>query len=330
MATQTDWLLALALAYERNTSQNPIPPAELFALLPEEARQALEQRQAGILAGDDAAVTAWLAPTLDDLRRRVRQKPLTLDARIHPSHIAAVLRDEPPYIQRLLLATLPAPTGASVARALRQGQARLNPDDLAPVAPVLNAVRQRFLEHFVSADQIAPLTAFDELTEAELHQVAQAVGIAELALAGYDLPTTEAVTALLRRFAETEARAIAEQIAALRVQPKAPAVARREFARQIVRSAMTHHKRDPELTTTLGWQVVMTAVPAACEANRLAFMFQKLTPKLVRRLQEWLDAPPVAALPDLQRQLFQGILRIAQHHRNGTMPDLSAKAVPLA
>ncbi len=321
---QTDWLLALALAYERNTAHDPIPAAELFALLPDESRQEIERRQAELRAADEAKAIAWLAHTLDDLRQRARQKRLALDARIHPSHIAAVLRDEPPYIQRLLLASLPAPMGAAVARALRQGQARLAPDDLAPVAPVLNAVRQRFLGQFVSADQIAPLTAFDELTEAELHQTAQAAGIAELGLAGYDLPTTEAVTALLRRFGEADARAIAERIATLRAQP-APSAARREFARQMVKSVMTHHKRDPELVTTLGWQIIAAALPAGCDANRLAFTFQKLAPKLARRLQDWLDAPP-AASPTLQAQLFQEVLRLAQRQRSAFVSDSAAKA----
>ncbi|OYT71249.1 MAG: hypothetical protein CFK52_08460 [Chloracidobacterium sp. CP2_5A] len=325
---RTDWLLALALAYERNTAQNPIPPDELFALLPDEARQRLERRRQEICADDEAKVTGWLGQTLDDLRQRVRQKRLALDARIHPSHIAAVLRDEPTYIQRLLLASLPAPMGAAVARALRQSQARLSSDDLAPVAAALNAVRQRLLGQFISPDQIAPLTAFDELTEAELQRTAQAAGIAELGLAGYDLPTTEAVTALLRRFSEADARAVAARIAALRAQP-APAAARREFARRIVQSALTHHKRDPELAATLGWQVIAAALPAGCDANRLAFTFQKLTPKLARRLQEWLDAPPAAARPALQAQLFQEILGLAQRHRNEAVSDLPARASAL-
>ncbi|QUV86206.1 hypothetical protein [Chloracidobacterium aggregatum] len=329
MGNPTDWLLALALAYERNTAQQPIPPSELFALLPAEAQQRLTSRQQEISAQDDATVTAWLAQTLDGLRQRVRQRSPALDERVHPSHIAAALRHEPLYIQRLLLASLPAAIGTAVARALRQSQMRLNMDDLAPVAPVLNAIRQRFLSQFVSADQIAPLTVFDELTEAELYRVAHAVGVAEVALASYDLPTTEAVTALLRRFAEAEARAIAEQIAALRIRPRPPAAARREFARQLVRTAMTAHKRDPELVTTLGWQVIMVALPAAGDANRLAFAFQKLPPKLVRRLQEWLDAPPSTARPELQKQLFEDVSRWAQHHRNQSMPDLSGAAVAL-
>jgi hypothetical protein len=323
MANPTDWLLALALAYERNATQQPIPPSELFALLPAEAQQRLTARQQEISAQDEATVTAWLAQTLDGLRQRVRQRSPTLDERIHPSHIAVALRHEPPYIQRLLLASLPATVGTAAARALRQNQIRLNMDDLAPVAPVLNAIRQRFLSQFIRADQIAPLTAFDELTEAELYQVAQAVGIAEVALASYDLPTTEAVTALLRRFAETEARAIAEQIAILRARSSPPAVARRELARQLVRTAMTTYRRDPELVTTLGWQVIMTALPAAGDANRVAFTFQKLPPKLVRRLQEWIDAPPAAVGPELQKQLFEDVLRWAQHCRNSSMSDLS-------
>ncbi|MCS7080542.1 MAG: hypothetical protein NZ585_10925 [Chloracidobacterium sp.] len=319
---QTDWLLALALAYERNTTQNPIPPSELFALSPDDDRRKLEQRHQELRAQEESKLTTWLAQTLDELRRRIRQQPLTLDPRIHPSHIAAALRDEPAYIQRLLLASLPAPLGTAVARALRQSQTHLSLDDLAPVAPVLNAVRRRFLAQFVSADQIAPLTPFDELTEAELQRVAHAVGVAEIGLAGYDLPTTEAVTALLRRFPEADAHAIAEQIAAFRALPKAPPAPRREFARRIVQSAMTQRKRDPELVTTLGWQVVMTAAPAGCDGDRLTFLFQKLAPKLVRRLQEWLDAPPVAVRPELRQQLFQDVLRLAQHHRNGTVSDL--------
>lgn len=322
---QTDWLPALALAYERNTAQNPIPPSELLALSPDDERPELERRLQDLRAQDETRLAQRLAQTLDDLRRRVRQKNLTLDPRIHPSHVAAALRDEPPYIQRLLLASLPAPLGATVARALRQTQTRLNPDDLAPVAPVLNAVRQRFLAQFVSADRIAPLTAFDELTEAELQRVAHAAGVAEVGLAGCDLPTTEAVAALLRRFPEADARAIAERIAALRVQPKAPPAARREFARRIVQALMAQHKRDPEPATTLGWQVMMSAAPAGCDGDRLAFLFQKLPPKLVRRLQEWLDAPPVAVRPDLQQQLFQDVLRLAQHHRNGAVSDLPPK-----
>lgn len=329
MANATDWLLALALAYERNATQQPIPPSELFALLPAEAQQRLTTRHTEVCAQDDTALTAWLAQTLDGLRQRVRQRSPVLDERLHPSHVAAALRHEPPYIQRLLLASLPATLGTAVARALRQNPVSLNPDALAPVAPVLNAIRQRFLSQFVSADQIAPLTAFDELTEAELSRVAHTVGSAEIALASYDLPTTEAVTALLRRFTEADARAIAEQIAALRVRPRPPAGARREFARQLVRSAMTAHKRDPELVTTLGWQVIMAALPAAGDANRLAFTFQKLPPKLVRRLQEWLDAPPAAVRPELQKQLYEEVLHWAQHHRNQSMPDLSGTAVRL-
>lgn len=146
----------------------------------------------------------------------MRQRSPTLDERIHPSHIAVALRHEPPYIQRLLLASLPATIGTAAARALRQNQIRLNMDDLAPVAPVLNAIRQRFLSQFIRADQIAPLTAFDELTEAELYQVAQAVGIAEVGLGklrpAYDRGGHGAATALCRN----RARAIAEQIAILR------------------------------------------------------------------------------------------------------------------
>ncbi len=326
---QTDWLLALALAYERNTAHNPIPPSELLALLPEDDARGLAQRHQALCAQDEAKLTTWLAQTLHDLRQRVRQKSPTLDHRIHPSHVATALRDEPAYIQRLLLASLPAPLGTAVARALRQSQTRLNLDDLAPVAPVLNAVRQRFLAQFVSPDQIAPLTPFDELTEAELQHVAQMAGIAEVGMAGYDLPTTEAVTALLRRFPEAEARAIAECIATLRARSKALPAARHDFARRIVQFTMTQHKRDPELVRTIGWQVITLAIPAGCDADRLAFLLQKLTPKLVRRLQDWLDTPPVAVQADLQQQLFREILELAQHLRNGAVSDLPTKAVTL-
>ncbi|MGQ9898444.1 MAG: hypothetical protein ACUVR8_12930 [Acidobacteriota bacterium] len=329
MANPTDWLLALALAYERNATQAPILPSELFALLPAEEQQRLTARQQEITAQDEAKVTAWLALTLDDLRQRVRQRPLTLDERLHPSHIAAALRHEPSHIQRLLLASLPASVGTAVARALRQSQVRLNLDDLAPVAPVLNAIRRRFLSQFISAEQIAPLTVFDELTEAELYQVAHTVGVAEVALSSYDLPTTESVATLLRRFTETEARAIAEQIAALRVRPRPPGATRREFARQLVRTAVTANKRDPELVTTLGWRVILAALSAADDSQRLAFTFQKLPPKLVRRLQEWLDAPLVAARPELQQQLYEDVLRWAQHHRNQSMSNSAGVAVAL-
>ncbi len=200
--TRTDVLLALALFSVRDetnggTDETARALAALTAMEPS-ARAALERRASWYEQLPPAKRQEWV----DHKLHLIARSRWELDETIHPSHIAQRLREEPAYVQRILLARLSAATRRAVRAALGRPEAEgdhvVEEGASADLAAV---VWSAFLRHFVSLFDLARQTPVDRLSGVELARLIHLLGTRETALACRSVPEVETVAAFLRRFA---------------------------------------------------------------------------------------------------------------------------------
>ncbi|MET0623910.1 MAG: hypothetical protein ABW250_13075 [Pyrinomonadaceae bacterium] len=212
---------------------------------------------------------AWL----DGMSDRVRSQALpTIDEHVHPSHVVEAIREEPRYIQLLVIKHLRPILTVFVAEALGLGAAA-NPPALnarQPVPEIISVVRRTFMSHFVSAAELATPTALDLLSSAELARLVRLLGVCEIALACRSIPAKETVAAFLRRFSAEDARAIAAYISTLtNIEPQ-----RVRLAEESVREALQTEDEPAAMLDRTGLHLLALRF-AGHDETRLRYTAQK-------------------------------------------------------
>lgn len=317
--TRTDVLLALALFSVRDetngsTDETARALAALTAMEPS-ARAALERR---------AAWYEQLSPTrrrewVDHKLHLVARSRWELDETIHPSHIAQRLREEPAYVQRLLLARLPAATRRAVRAALGRPEAEgdhiVEEDASADLAAV---VWSAFLRHFVSLFDLARQTPVDRLSGVELARLIHLLGTRETALACRSVPEVETVAAFLRRFAAEDARVITAHLAKL-VNVELPRVL---LAEKTVRESLLAEPEPSAMLYRAGLRTLAIAL-AELSGEHVQYAAQKLPVEAAGWLRQAVDEVRAQAIADEIKQaivaevdsLANGIQRAARGGR---------------
>ena len=308
-AERVDTLFALALALgareregaEEDGERDAAGALEIFASLGASERLALERRAAWHARLPPEKRREWLAYVLGGAR--ARGAPAQLDEHVHPSHVVEVLRDEPSYVRRLVLAHLPAALAARVEEAFgergragrekgrrgrrtgslteERGTGDLSPVVSTPEPEVVSVVRRAFLSHFTSRAELARVTPLELLSGVELARLVHLLGVRETALACRGIEAVEAVAAFLKRFAPQDARAIAAHLRTLTsVEPWR--VAR---AGQHVQEALRAEPDPGAMLDRVGLRLLATALSGRARRSSLRYAAQKLPVEAARWLR---------------------------------------------
>ncbi|HEV2763886.1 MAG TPA: hypothetical protein VGV38_12970 [Pyrinomonadaceae bacterium] len=299
-----DTLFALALAFGADGGDAPPDGSgaavddaralELFASLGASERLALERRAAWHARLPEGKRREWLAYVLGGAR--ARGASAQLDEHVHPSHVVEVLRDEPAYIRRLVLAHLPHALASRVEEAFgergragrEKGRRRTRSGSLVEESPavvstpapeVVSVVRRAFLTHFTSRAELARVTPLEILSGVELARLVHLLGVRETALACRAIQAVEAVASFLRRFGPEDARAIALHISTLtEVDPRRVA-----FADGIVHEAFSAEPEPAAMLNRAGLQLLALTLSARDESHA-RYVAQKLPVEVARWL----------------------------------------------
>jgi hypothetical protein len=302
-----DLLLALSLAFGAGEGAEDADVAasrrSLFAALEPSARQAVERRAEWHARLPPPKQGDWLAFVLG--RARADGRLARLDEHIHPSHVAAALRAEPPRVRALVASHLPFALAPAVAAESGVGGAGAGGDEPAP--EVVEVVRREFLSRFVSAAELPAQTPLELLSGAELARLVRMLGVRETAVACRGIEAVEAVASFLRRFAPEDARAVAAHMRSLS-EVDARRVA---FAEQVVREALLGEDDPRAMLDRTGLRLLAVALAGPDDRLRLRYTAQKLPVEAARWLEE--SARAVAAQADAQgppaRELLRSIAR---------------------
>lgn len=164
----------------------------------------------------------WLAGALSRLRGGTFRQLRGIGEQIHPSHVAEVLRGEPPRIRRLVLRNLPPAMAASAAARLgldlelRAGPGTGGRAAAENIDRIEVVVRHHFLSRFVYAESLRRLTSLDRLSISQVSRLARLLGIRETAMACCNVTSPDSLAAFLRRFALEDCHAIMRQLPRLR------------------------------------------------------------------------------------------------------------------
>src|SRR5215471_3743276 len=209
-----------APARSTGSARKPGPdPLDLFSALSSEAGARVEEQAArlGGLGSDERM--RWTIGVLSQSRTALNHYGLYLDEKIHPSHLADTLRDEPTRIQEIVLRHLPDQLARAVASGLDCDARLVGTDDAVdhclPIADIIAVIHRAFVSNFVCRDQLAKTSDFDSLSPTGLLRLIRLLGIREIAIACRGISTVETLTAFLRRFPGEDCRAIATQISSL-------------------------------------------------------------------------------------------------------------------
>ena len=307
-AERVDTLFALALALgareregaEEDGERDAAGALEIFASLGASERLALERRAAWHARLPPEKRREWLAYVLGGAR--ARGAPAQLDEHVHPSHVVEVLRDEPSYVRRLVLAHLPAALAARVEEAFgergragrekgrrgrrtgslteERGTGDLSPAVNTPEPEVVSVVRRAFLSHFTSRAELARVTPLELLSGVELARLVHLLGVRETALACRAIQAVEAVASFLRRFGPEDARAVAAHISTLTdVDPRRVA-----FAEALVHEAFSAEPEPAAMLNRAGLQLLALTLSVRDEAHA-RYVAQKLPVEVARWLR---------------------------------------------
>jgi hypothetical protein len=288
-----DVLLALALAFgdsgadsaraegdgesaQRDESGVADALASLSALAPA-TRQAIGRRAEWFAKLPRQKQHEWVAHMI----RRARGSLPRFDERIHPSHVAERLREEPPRVRSLVLSYLPTRVAEEVAAQL--GVARHATTEANTAAPeVVAVVRREFLSRFEPPPDAASARPLDLLSGAGLARLVRLLGVRETAVACRGIEAVEAVASFLRRFGPEDARAVASHIASLtEVEP-----ARVRFAEQVTREALIDGAEPGAMLDLVGLRLLANSFGPDEDSSRLRYAAQKLPVEAARLLAE--------------------------------------------
>ena len=305
-AERVDTLFALALALGprgdgATDEDGGRGPLEIFSSLGASERLALERRAAWHARLPPEKRREWLAYVLGGAH--ARGVPAQLDEHVHPSHVVEVLRDEPSYVRRLVLAHLPPALAARVEEAFgergRGGREKgrrarrttgglteesatgdLTPVVSQPEPEVVSVVRRAFLSHFTSRAELSRVTPLELLSGVELARLVHLLGVRETALACRAIQAVEAVASFLRRFGPEDARAVAAHISTLtEVDPRRVA-----FAEALVHEAFSAEPEPAAMLNRAGLQLLALTLSMRDEAHA-RYVAQKLPVEVARWLR---------------------------------------------
>jgi hypothetical protein len=250
--------------------------ASLNALAPA-TRQAIGRRAEWFAKLPRQKQHEWVAHMI----RRARGSETRFDERIHPSHVAEQLREEPPRVRSLVLSYLPTRIAEDVAAQL--GMARHAHTEANAAAPeVVAVVRREFLSRFEPPPSASSARPLDLLSGAGLARLVRLLGVRETAVACRGIEAVEAVASFLRRFGPEDARAIASHIASLTdVEP-----ARVRFAEHVTREALIDGAEPGAMLDLVGLRLLANSFGSDSDSSRLRYAARKLPIEASRLLSE--------------------------------------------
>ena len=250
--------------------------ASLNALAPS-TRQAIGRRAEWFAKLPRQKQHEWVAHMI----RRARRSEPRFDERIHPSHVAEQLREEPPRVRALVLSYLPTRVAEDVSAQLGvAGHATAEANAAAP--EVVAVVRREFLSRFEPPPDASNARPLDLLSGAGLARLVRLLGVRETAVACRGIEAVEAVASFLRRFGPEDARAVAAHIASLTdVEP-----ARVRFAEQVTREALIDGAEPGAMLDLVGLRLLANSFGSDADSSRLRYTAQKLPVEAARLLSE--------------------------------------------
>lgn len=294
-----DTLLALAhlfsetesVAGDGTESGVRVEPRRLLQGLSKADRDACDARLAWHGALPAVEQARWLRHTLSRIGDNRHPQ---LDAQIDASHVLAVLRREPPRVQKLICAHLAPPLAEALAAQLSIASVTATHE---PSSAVMNVVRDAFLRKFVSLRDLNAPTQLDALSRAELARTLRLLGVRETAFACRSIPAVETVAAFVRRFEPADARAILAHITMLTdALPARISFAERSLARMI------EHEEDSTALLDRTGLYVLAAALAARDDVSARYTEQKLPLEGALELQALIDECRQSMSPEILRE----------------------------
>lgn len=286
----------------------------------------------------------WVQRTLE--QARANRKFAFLDEHTHPSHITIALREEPRYIQLLVLRSLPRSVAEATAaalklvlpsnsphdRALTEGLASDGPlvsdnheslaADRAHTREIFVIVQRVFLSHFVTIDELRQPRDLDLLTRAELARLVWLLGVRETAIACRGIPAIEALAPFLRRFPAEDARAIASHIPNLtNIEPQRVA-----FAEQLINASLSLELAPKVVLNHIGMQMLAVSLGAS-DAQRWRFTAQKIPVEVAKELVEMIAHHRHHDKPEMIGRIAEEIEALAAKLRRETVKDKKSDAL---
>jgi flagellar motor switch protein FliG len=222
-AEKTDILLALAMAFEKNSAETG--KRETLRSVRE-----VTESSFGALNKADFESLKLRAEVLDNLtaenrenwretrleKARARGLSKRLDENINPSQIVEVLSREPKAIQLLILKNLPPDLSRRISLYLDLNFVPDNKTSSKPIRDEIVAlVRQKFLSNFTALEDVYEPDELDRFSFDELENFIRHLGLREVAVACRGINSKETLAAFLNRFDESDVREIALYITEL-------------------------------------------------------------------------------------------------------------------
>lgn len=284
---RVDMLLALALAFGETEAgvevsgettlpegSNVADPLATLSALPGATRQAIARRAEWFAKLPPQNQHAWV----EHMLARTRVPVPRFDERVHTSHVAEELRDEPPRVRELVLSYLPERVAEEVWAQLG---AQRHPAEHTEIAPeVIAVVRREFLSRFEPPPEAArPL---DLLSGAGLARLVRVLGVRETAHACRGIEAVEAVASFLRRFEPEDFQAIRAHL----YSPAEVSHARVRFAEEVVRDALPARAEPAAMLDLVGLRMLANSFRRKADSPRLRYAAQKLPVEAARLLSE--------------------------------------------
>ncbi len=291
---KNDILLALALVYEKN--YRGVENSPVFTNISELAEKSFN----AINADDYVEITSranyldelttenqeiWRENRVDRVRRRGRA--ILLDGNINPTHLAENLTNEPKHIQNLILQNLPKDLSVRIAFYLKLGleNEAISPNqqrDEKQINPTIIALlKQKFLENFVSYEDIYEPAVIDKFSVVELENFILQLGLREVAIACRGINSKETLAAFLNRFDEDDVRDIAIFLTELqKIRPFWVAQ-----ADELVRKTWNKNLPPKKVLKIVGLRLLSMAFSKS-EQNAINYNKQKLSIQEARQWQK--------------------------------------------
>jgi hypothetical protein len=222
-----DTLLALGIAFSERGNSDSVSDntRKLLSSLPQNDFQKLENKLLSYENLPAEGRRMWKSRVLS----RVQGTSPWLDKSIHHSHICEVLRHEPLHLQCFILSRLPSDIADPISIALgifqnfrefieqnskkrKTSQNNASASKFSQKDPTF-LVRQTFLTHFVSFEDIYLPKPLDYLTGDDLIQAIYLMGITEISLACCGIKEIESLATFLRQFSTYNSQLIVHNLA---------------------------------------------------------------------------------------------------------------------
>jgi 2-oxo-4-hydroxy-4-carboxy--5-ureidoimidazoline (OHCU) decarboxylase len=288
-AEKTDILLALAMAFEKNSAKTGRSEtvgavrelaAKSFSALNKADLESLKAR-AGLL--DELTPEKrenWREMRLDKVRGRRLSK--RLDENINPSHIVEVLSREPKAVQILILRNLPPDLSRRISLYL---DLNFVPDEGASKngtqinEEIVALIRHKFLANFIALEDVYEPDDLDRFSVDAMENFIRQLGLREIAIACRGINSKETLAAFLNRFDEDDAREIALYITELdKIRPFWVAQ-----ADELVRKSWSADLPPARVIKKIGFKLLATGFILRSETSR-EYAAQKLS---IREVKNW-------------------------------------------